>query len=270
MLQFKRTRILPYTPYSKSAKSLADALEAKRIRLEGTRFVGKEGDLVINWGHSQPLPFEARQGMKLLNSPEAISKVSDKLEFFNHFQGKDWLPRFWTNKEDIPDDAFPVVCRTVLNSHSGRGIVYSSCRDDLVPAPLYVEYIKKKDEYRVHVGSYNDGNGNIEYCTIAIQQKKRNLSNTNPNWRIRNYENGFIYARQNVNPPIGIVQCAVDCIDGSGLDFGAVDVIWNASQSKAYVLEVNSAPGLEGSTVDDYVRYFKGNAESLPNLQESS
>jgi glutathione synthase/RimK-type ligase-like ATP-grasp enzyme len=42
----------------------------------------------------------------------------------------------------------------------------------------------------------------------------------------------------------------------SGLDFGAVDVIWNERQQRAYVLEINSAPGLEGTTIDDYVRYF--------------
>jgi D-alanine-D-alanine ligase-like ATP-grasp enzyme len=37
------------------------------------------------------------------------------------------------------------------------------------------------------------------------------------------------------------------------LDFGAVDVIYNRAQDKAYVLEVNTAPGLEGSTLDNYV-----------------
>ena len=41
-----------------------------------------------------------------------------------------------------------------------------------------------------------------------------------------------------------------------GLDFGAVDVIWNEHESKAYVLEINTAPGLEGSTVEDYKEFF--------------
>jgi D-alanine-D-alanine ligase-like ATP-grasp enzyme len=43
------------------------------------------------------------------------------------------------------------------------------------------------------------------------------------------------------------------------LDFGAVDVIWNEKQQRAYVLEVNTAPGLEGQTVDDYARGIKEN-----------
>src|SRR3546814_3140988 len=37
--------------------------------------------------------------------------------------GEEYLPKFWTKKEDIPDEAFPIVCRTVLSGHSGVGIV---------------------------------------------------------------------------------------------------------------------------------------------------
>src|SRR3546814_2808293 len=66
--------------------------------------------------------------------------------------GEEYLPKFWTKKEDIPDEAFPIVCRTVLSGHSGVGIVIADNRDDLVPANLYVKYVKKKEEYRVHLG----------------------------------------------------------------------------------------------------------------------
>ena len=260
---YERVRVLPYSPVSKSAKAIATELGGKRLRLKGSRFYGRPSDLIINWGNCQGYPFDKDPDTVVLNPPELVSATANKLSFFEHFRGKNWLPRFWTRQEDIPDDAFPIVCRTVLNGHSGAGIVISSCRDDLVRAPLYVEYIKKKEEYRVHIGSYNDGSGGIEYCVISLQQKKRRNDYANPNWQIRNHANGFIYARQDIDPPIGVVSCAVDCIDGSGLDFGAVDVIWNEHQGKAYVLEVNSAPGLEGQTLDDYVDYFKGRSTSL-------
>ena len=42
-----------------------------------------------------------------------------------------------------------------------------------------------------------------------------------------------------------------------GLDFGAVDVLWNERQQKAYVCEVNTAPGLEGITLDNYLKEIK-------------
>lgn len=266
MNNYNRVRVLPYNIYSNSAKAIATELGGKRIKLEGSRYVGKPNDLIINWGNCQGVPFLMQEGARILNHPMKLALVSDKLSFFETFKGKDWLPPFWTKQEDIPDEAFPIVCRTILNGHSGKGIVISSSRDDLVRAPLYTQYMKKKEEYRVHVGSYNDGDGNDEYCIISLQQKKRKLNHENPNWQIRNHDNGFIYARESVDPPIEVVQHAVDCLAGSGLDFAAVDVIWNATSGKAYVLEINSAPGLEGTTIEDYVRYFEGKATSLQGV----
>ena len=89
------------------------------------------------------------------------------------------------------------------------------------------------------------------------EQKRRRNEHADPNWRIRNLANGFIYAREDVRPPecvTSVARRALDCID---LDFGAVDVIYNARQNRAYVLEVNTAPGVTGTTVDRYVDYFR-------------
>jgi hypothetical protein len=190
----------------------------------------------------------------LNNSPSALGNGANKLNFFIDMQGADWLPKFWTDPEEIPDEEFPIVCRTVLNGHSGQGIVIASNRYELVPCQLYVKYIKKKDEYRVHLGL--DKSSNVK--VIAVQQKKRRLEHDEPNWQIRNHANGFVYAREGVYPPVGVLDAAHDCLLRTGLDFGAFDVIWNEHESKAYVLEVNTAPGLEGQTLTDYVNYFKG------------
>ena len=43
-----------------------------------------------------------------------------------------------------------------------------------------------------------------------------------------------------------------------GLDFGAVDLLLT-SDLRVMVLEVNSAPGLSGSTLSKYVEAFKSN-----------
>jgi hypothetical protein len=40
------------------------------------------------------------------------------------------------------------------------------------------------------------------------------------------------------------------------LDFGAVDLIWNENQNVVYVLEVNTAPGMEGTTLENYCDAF--------------
>lgn len=248
-----RIRILPYKARSKSAKLLANALGGKRIKLKNSSFHGRSTDVVINWGNSRDYPFTMDRvtGLPaplLLNMPDDVARVVNKLLFFQEFHGCGHLPDYWIDVEEIPDKAFPIVCRTALTGHSGSGIVIAHCRDDLVPAPLYVKYIKKQEEYRVHL---------MYEKPFLIQQKKRRLDHDNPNWQIRNHSNGFIYARNEIDPPAGVVDAASDCFAATGLDFGAVDVIWNEHQQRAYVLEINTAPGLEGSTLDDYVNAFK-------------
>ena len=52
-------------------------------------------------------------------------------------------------------------------------------------------------------------------------------------------------------PPVVVEQGSL-AFAASELDFGAVDIIFNERENKAYVLEINSAPGLEGSTIQDY------------------
>lgn len=244
----KRVKVLPYRSYSKSAKALSRALGCKRLILDPSRsrFKPRPSDVIINWGNS------TQSHRATLNaSPEALLRATNKLAFFQHFQDKDYVPEFWTNREDIPDEAFPVLARTDLCGHSGSGIVLAHDRESLVDAPLYVKYVPKTEEYRVHVGRVGD-----EVTIISVQQKKRRLDYEQPNWQIRNYANGFTYAREGVNPPAGVFRCAVDCLLHSGLDFGAVDVGYHEKYG-VFVYEINTAPGLEGSTLDDYVDYFE-------------
>ncbi len=245
-----RIRLLPYRQGSKGAKALAEELGGKCLRVVGSTFVPKPGDLLINWGATMgPCSTWIWK-----NKPGVVSYASNKLKFFELVKELGLTPRFWTNAEDIPDDAFPVVCRTVLSGHSGAGIIIADSRSDLVSAPLYVQYVKKKDEYRVHLGRHSDSD-----CVIAVQRKaKRNdIPSEDVNWQIRNHHNGFIYKRDGVDPPQAVMDAASRCFNETGLDFGAVDVIWNAQQEKAYVLEINTAPGLEGQTVADYAAFFR-------------
>jgi len=245
----RRIRVLPYKSYSKSAKSLSRALPGgKRLIVDPdrSRFKPRSSDVIINWGNSTQC-----HRATLNRDSEALLVATNKLAFFQHFQDKDYVPPFCTNQEDIPDEAFPVVCRTVLSGHSGSGIVLAGSRSELVPAPLYVKYVPKTEEYRIHVGLING-----QPTTIAMQQKKRRLNHDQPNWQVRNYRNGFTYAREGVDPPSRVIDVCHDCLLHSGLDFGAVDAGWHPTHG-VRVYEINTAPGLEGTTLDDYVNYFE-------------
>ncbi len=138
-----------------------------------------------------------------------------------------------------------LFARTLVNSTNGRGIVEFDRDVAVYPrAPLYTEYIPKKAEYRFHVF-----NGEV----IDIQQKKKKRGFENErDTRIRNLANGYIYCRDGVNPPAGAADLAVRAVEACGYLYGAVDLIYNERRNQSYVLEVNSRPGLMGTTLEKY------------------
>ncbi len=247
--------ILPYRQGSRSARALAHALGGRVLRLQGSTYKPRTGDVVVNWGNTAAEPPKGCTVVQ--NPPDTIVRASNKKLFFQLMQEKghgEIIPRFWTDRTAIPDDAFPIVCRTVLAGHSGDGIVIAAGRDGVVAAPLYVQYVKKQDEYRIHVG--RDGSS---ITTISVQRKARSndVPDDKVNWQVRNHANGFVFVRQGVSPPNSVIEAAATALEASGLDFGAVDVIYNQEKKRAYVLEINTAPGLEGQTVEDYAAYFR-------------
>lgn len=136
-----------------------------------------------------------------------------------------------------------VFARTNLSGHSGAGIVIAENPNQLVAAPLYVKYVKKLQEFRVHVAF-----GRV----IDVQEKRRSSAATDINSRIRSHDNGWVFCRDNIRQPTGLGEIAVQAAAAVGLDFGAVDIIYNQRQNQLYVLEINTAPGLEGQTVLSY------------------
>lgn len=243
-----RKRVWAYRQGSKSAKALATALGGRVLKRNGSTFVFKTSDVAINWGDPDAVR-PATPGLTLFNYCD-LRAASNKKTFFQKMKEEhsDIIPEFWTDRSAIPADVYPVVCRTTLAGHSGEGIVIADTVDQLVDAPLYVRYVKKKDEYRVHCSSTT---------IISVQRKARRLDCETPNWKVRNHANGFIYVRNEINPPPSVIANALQAIGATQLDFGAVDVIWNEHEQKAYVLEINTAPGLEGQTVDDYASFFQ-------------
>lgn len=142
-----------------------------------------------------------------------------------------------------------VLNRTQLNGHSGAGIVVAARVEDvIVGCPLYVAYRKKKREYRVHVAF-----GQV----IDVQQKrKRNDYVGEVDYAVRNHHTGWIYARESVEASEVRDAIAIHAVALLDLDFGAVDIIYNEHDNQYLVLEVNTAPGLEGTTVAKYTEAF--------------
>lgn len=251
-------RIYPYREYSRSANRLARILKGQVLKPK-TSFVPLSWDVVINWGNSEcPYTNECR----VLNPGPAVKIAANKREAFRVLQQAGVsIPKFATSIREVTWEGLTVV-RHKLTGHSGEGIELVEAGEKLPDAPLYVEYVKKETEYRIHV--IGD-----KVTTVQRKGRRADVPADEVDWKVRNHRNGFIFVRQNINPPQSVMDLAVSAIQALGLDFGAVDLVWNAASKTAYVLEVNTAPGMEGSTIGEYAEGFKellaasGNASNL-------
>lgn len=250
-----RAVLLPYKIGSQSAKQLALALtqrlglKVRRVRHDG-KYHPKLRSLVVNYGSSLR-PHWGHNG-KWLNPPEACARAGNKLSAFQAFKAAGLSCPDWTTDRAVAqgwlDEGHTVVCRSILNGHSGRGITLSS-RDsghELVHAPLYVKYKKKRKEFRVHV---------FQNKVIDIAEKRRRRMEVRPphfDGYVRNLANGWVFCRDGVVSPADCGPLAIGACTALNLDFGAVDIIWNEKDNKCYLLEVNTAPGLQGSTLVSY------------------
>lgn len=258
------TYIYSYNPHSASAKALADALGIKRIKHHNSKYKPKADDVIINWGCTRLPDYITHSHSSRLNDDYLIAPMTDKLRFFRNLSQdvSELLVPWTTDPEQVKvwlSEGKAVVARTKLTGHSGEGIVIlEGAGTEIVEASLYTLYVPKKDEYRVHCVKY-EGLGDVYHEIFDIQQKKRknDVPDEEVDWRVRNLNGGFIYARQDIAVPDVVKDVALQVFKQTNLDFGAVDIIYNDKQKKAYALEVNTAPGLTGTTLEKYVEMFK-------------
>ena len=239
-------KIFPYKVGSVSAKRLARSLGVLRVR---PTYNARRKDVIVNWGSSNPPHFRWME--QDLNKPHAIALACNKLNTFKTLQYDndfihcpDWtvdkgMAKYWITQGDI------VYCRSTVTGHSGRGIVIANTVDELINAPLYTVKTKHKNEYRVHI---------FKGEVLDVQKKKRRNGFVGSSTGIRNHSNGWVYARSDVAIPDMLCPIAIQAVNLLGLDFGAVDIGHRVIDNKFFVFEVNTAPGLEGSTLDKYTK----------------
>lgn len=245
--------ICPYSMRSKSAKTLATALETTRVP-DGA---GLNSDtLIVNWG----MGYSSGGRCKILNKRENVALACNKLTTLRILSegGVSATPEWTTDKQRAKEwlqSGSTVFCRTKLTGHSGQGIVVAKTVLDLVTAPLYTKFIDKDSEYRIHVF---DGQ-------VIDQRKKVPATDGRAVTTdyIYSHSNGYVF--KFADAPTVVKQAAITAVRALGLDFGAVDVMSKAERGtagipmsyKAWVLEVNTAPGLVGTTIQAYTNAIK-------------
>lgn len=246
-------------------------LRALRIARERSVFKGRADDLIVNWGRGSGNDYlEARVGLGgVLNKTQNVALATNKLKSFQAMEGNVNTVEWTADREQAQvwiDAGLPVYARTKLQGHSGEGIVVCSREAlgdvggietsvGLVEAKLYTKgFNNQRREFRIHI---------MNGVPTFVQQKKRR-----ENWRdnalysnvVRNFHTGWVYAAMDIHPNDKSLAEAVKAVTAHGLDFGAVDVITRGDD--AWVLEVNTAPGNEGTNTeyyaDNFVRIARG------------
>lgn len=190
-------------------------------------------------------PFPRREHIK-------YGQSVDKLTQYRWFaeQGLSAL-EFTTSGDEALEWAqqdFTVFGRKYLNSSCGKGIVIlenGAARADFFDIPVFTKYKKKKREFRVHV--YKDK-------VVAITEKRKRAGfEGQRDTKIRNLANGYVFCQTVENVPEGLEALALAASSVSPSDFKGVDIGYNERNNDLFIIEVNSAPGIQGSNVNAYV-----------------
>ena len=267
----QNTMVLPYRHGSESVRALTRSLAIKWIKLYNSKYKHKDENIIINWGNNAA-PEHIPNGALVINRPRYVAVSTNKLEAFKVIGNFVRIPSWTIDQQEAADwiDAGKtVIARHKLRGHGGSGIEIIENIEQLrqCNAPLYTRYVPKKKEFRVHIAFGTV----IDAARKALDTER--MKDQEVDWRIRNYSRGFIFTRDidadgreiMHRLPHDVIHQATMAVSCLQLDFGAVDVIWNEAQKKAYVLEVNTAPGIEGTTLIRYASAFSSAIERFRN-----
>jgi glutathione synthase/RimK-type ligase-like ATP-grasp enzyme len=286
-----RKRFIPYKYASKSCRVLRNTFDddmtmsiLNRSRGRVNNFSVNPTDLYINWGtstesfHGTWTPFLTIPIW--INSPDFVTVAADKLKFFQYVEtfwptDRALQPLEYTDNTEVIrgwlENGHDAVLRWHLRGKGGAGIQIvsdlSQFRDVMIEGDnplnraavpkLATKYFKKKNEYRVHV---MDGE------VLDIQQKKHRNGVLPTNFKVRSYNMGWIFCRDGVSIPDNIKQDCVDFVKEFGLEFGALDILHNEHYNRWAIAELNTAPGLEGTTLD---KYHEGLSKLFTKVEEA-
>jgi len=238
----KKLNIVPYKLGSSSARDLANKLTqllGYKVWRSKTPRTQKRNLL---WGYAGETPL----GATILQSKAGVLIARNKVKTFVALKTAGVaIPDFTTNKAEAHGWLISghIVFARTTDGQGGSGITVLTSADDPIPnKPLYVKYIKKLKEFRVHVF-----NGQV----IDVQEKRRK-NGADADQYIRSHDNGWVFCHEDIVEPPDLRTTGIAAVQACGLLFGAVDIIWNKLQKKCYVLEINSAPGLAPSSVERY------------------
>ena len=241
--------LMSYKLGSRSAKSLARSMGIRRVRANG-KFRNNYNHKVICWGSSVHPSFPTPQG--IINNPDAVAITTNKIKTLQCLADAGVpTPIFFTDPMEAYQYQLENECvifeRHKLSGRSGQGIRVVQPGEELsTNAPLYTVHFPKVREYRVHATT----RGVFDYSAKLTRRGQ----DADP--YVYNYDNGRVFCRNGIELPEEVVNASVAAINALGLDFGALDVGVD-DEGNAVIFECNSAPALEGTTLERYTAMLR-------------
>lgn len=207
---------------------------------EGSEFVVRWGSVGIG-----------RKGHTFVNPRSAISRCSNKAAARKRMRDFG-VPVPEPLKHPYRDnDSWPVIGRPSFHQE-GSGFFICNNYEEILSAMksgagYFSHVFHKTNEFRVHCG-----HGRV----ILIQDKEDHKFNREGNFRTARHEPWWIPYRSNAIK--SVMLAGLGATDSLGLDFSAVDVMWNDKDQTCSVLECNSAPTLDSPLmIRRYAAYFR-------------
>lgn len=236
-----------YVWYSKSTSVTGRALKEALQCAGGIKAPKRYHDHVVCYGAiPKTVTHRVLDGKTYLNDAFVVREYADKYKALivlsEHGVS---VPAFSKSPNTL---TFPILRRP--DKHSG-GSGFELFRDTVELYPTqgkhYMQFIDAKAEYRVHVFG-----GDI----IRISRKKARHENANT--ECKSHANGWYFSKCDITRVSDRVKVeAIKAVEALGYDFGAVDIVVSKTGGDAYVLEVNSGAGLDGSGIALYVERIK-------------
>lgn len=238
---------------SLGARALAKNLGIPRIKGDRKPF---NHDCAIVWGVSRPPRF-LRPPRKVFNHWGSIRNAADKAAAFDMLSRANvpvvQFTRDWQEARRWSAEGWTVIARDTLSGSGGAGIRIirpgQFVAENETRTPGFTAFFPSTSEYRVHAFATGE--------TLVAKKAKRNGVEPD-DIPIRNHGDVYVFKYHDLKFPPEIKDLAVKAVEGLGLQFGAVDILWHSPSRTGRVLEVNTAPGLDHSVpLEWYTVQFK-------------
>jgi len=240
--------IYPYKKASESSKRLVRNLESILDQevlsvLGDGNYVYKAGDLVVGWGSGHKPNFRAPADRYLNNYEAVCNSIDKRVSFKNFVDNKVTIPAYTLSTAEANkwlEQGKVVLSRTEVEGMKGQGIIinHPDITDEVVAAPLYTEFVRRKREIRIHVFNGKVIFGQEKHLKKDTTSIKKMILKDNAEWEFE-----WLDADGRTDLGNKALNNAVNAIQANGLTFGAVDMLID-DMRRSYVLETNTCPEL--------------------------